>query len=42
MGNGWGFCFDVHRRNKMLDYIEAAVFVVVLLGLAGWFYLEKR
>ena len=28
--------------NIMLDYIEAAVLVVVLLGLAGWFYLEKR
>ena len=26
----------------MLDYIEAAVLIVVLLGLAGWFYLEKR
>ena len=26
----------------MLDYIEAAVLIVVLMGLAGWFYLEKR
>ncbi len=29
-------------KYDMLDYIEAAVLVVVLLGLAGWFYLEKR
>ena len=30
------------RKNDMLDYIEAIVSVVVLMGLAVWFYMEKR
>ena len=29
-------------KYDMLDYIEAMVAVTVLMGLAVWFYLEKR
>ena len=33
---------DLPIIQLMLDYIEAVVLIVVLMGLAGWFYLEKR